>query len=171
MEITDIIPTRSFNTGTVKGARVLENSIRKLGYCKSIVVDRNNKVLIGNKVLNEAVKAGAKVRVIETQGDELVVVKRKDIDYDTRKAKDIMLVDNLTTELNLVYDTDYIIDTMNKVWGFDPRNWEGHSCLVQELSVEDCIKEGLAAVDRKETNKEEKNKEENSRTSQLFLFD
>lgn len=171
MEIKDIIPTRSFNAGTAKGKRVLERSIKQLGYCQSIVVDRNNKVLIGNKVLEEAVKAGAKVHVVETQGDELVVVKRKDIDYDTKKAKEIMLVDNLSAELNLVHDTNYIINTMNTVWGFDPRLWEGHSCLIQELSVEDCIKEGLAAVDRKETSKEEKNKEENSRTFQLFLFD
>ena len=82
----------------------------------------------------------------------------------------ISLVDNLTSELNLNYDTDYILEKMNEVWGFDPREWEGHSCLVQELSVEDCIKEGLAAVDRKEQAKEEKKQEENTNITQLSLF-
>lgn len=167
MNIEEIIPTKSFNLGTVKGARVLKRSLKQLGYCRSIVVDRNNKVLVGNKVFQEALQDNANVVLVETQGDELVVVKRKDIDYDTRKAKEIMLTDNLTAELNLQYNTNYIIEAMNKVWGFDPRIYEGHSCLVQELSVEDCIKEGLEAVEKKVTKQEESQEPD---STQLFLF-
>lgn len=167
MTIEEIIPTKSFNLSTVKGSRVLKRSLEHLGYCRSIVVDRNNKVLVGDKVFQNALQKNAKVIVVETQGDELVVVKRKDIDYDTRKAKEIMLTDNLTAEQNLQYDTNYIIETMNKVWGFDPRIYEGHSCLVQELSVEDCIKEGLEAVEKK-VKKQEESQEPDS--TQLFLF-
>lgn len=170
-DINEIKPTKSFNLGTPKGSRVLKRSIKELGCCRSIVVDRNNQILAGNEVWNEAKEAGVKnVRIIETKGDELVVVKRTDIDFETKKARIIALVDNLTSELNLNYDTDYILQTMNTVWGFDPREWEGHSCLIQELSVEDCIKEGLAAVERKETQKQAKEREEQMDIEQMSLF-
>lgn len=168
MNIKDIIQTRSFNLGSRRGMRILKHSIESLGFCRAVVIDRNNKVLAGNKVLKYAVSKNAKVRIVETQGDELVVVKRNDIDYDTRKAKEIMIVDNLSSEAGLVYDTAYIIETMNKTIGFDPRKWEGHSCLVSELSVEDCIKEGVATLDKKDTKKELQATEH---LHQLSLFD
>lgn len=169
--INEIVPTKSYNLGSKKGNRVLKRSIKVLGCTRSIVVDRFNNVLIGNKVLKEAIEAGVtRVKIVDTIGNELVVVRRTDIDKNTRKANEIALVDNLTSELNLNYDTDYILEKMNEVWGFDPRDWEGHSCLVQELSVEDCIKEGLAAVERKEQAKEEKKQEENTNITQLSLF-
>lgn len=168
MNIKDIIQTRSFNIGSVKGMRLLKRSIEHLGFCNAIVIDRNNKVLIGNKVLKHAVDKCAKIRVVETNGDELVVVKRNDIDYDTRKAKEIMLVDNLSSEADLVYDTAYIIETMNQTLGFDPRKWEGHSCLVSELSIEDCIKEGVATLDKKDVKKSSDAAEQ---LYQLSLFD
>lgn len=172
-DIKEIVPTKSFNLSSNKGKKVLKRSIKMLGCCRSILVDRNNKVLAGNNVLKEAIAAGVtKVRIVETKGDELVVVKRTDIDYDTRKAKEIALVDNLTSELGLNYDTDFIIQTMHEVWSFDPREWEGHSCLVQELSVEDCIAEGVKAVERKEQlqKEEEARQQSQMQVVQLSLF-
>lgn len=170
-DINEIVPTKSYNLGSKKGNRVLKRSIKDLGCTRSIVVDRFNNVIIGDKVLKEAIEAGIKkVKIVDTIGDVLVVVRRTDIDKSTRKANEIALVDNLTSELNLNYDTDYILEKMNEVWGFDPRDWEGHSCLVQELSVEDCIKEGLAAVDRKDQSKQEKQPEGNTNITQLSLF-
>lgn len=170
MRITDIKSTRSLNKGTTRGKRVLKRSIKLLGYLRGIVVDRNDKVLVGNKVFEEALERGSKIRLVETQGDELIVIKRKDIDFDTRKAKEIMLVDNLTSDLGLCYDTDYIIDTMNKNWGFDPREWEGHSCMVRELSVEDCIKEGLENIDKKSADTQNASNQIDYQP-QLSLFD
>lgn len=170
-DINEIVPTKSYNIGTQKGKRVLSHSIAALGCCRSIVVDRNNKVLIGNGTLQQAIKSGVKkVLIVETAGDELVVVRRKDVDFDTRKAKEIALVDNLTSELRLNYNTKYILEQMNDVWGFDPRTWEGHSCLVKELSVEECIKEGLAAVERKESQTAQAVEENKETIIQLSLF-
>lgn len=169
-DINDIKGTESFNRGSVKGNRILKRSVQLLGCCRSIVVDRDNKVLIGNKVLAAAKDCGiAKVRIVETKGDELVVVKRTDIDFDTRKAKEISLVDNLSSEQNLSYDTQLLLDAMNSVWGFDPRDWEGHSCLVQELSVEDCIAEGLKSVERKQLQKDEETPDDGGFVQQLLF--
>lgn len=170
MDINEIVPTKSYNAGTQRGSRVLKRTIKELGCGRSIVVDRNNNVIVGNNTLEQAKKAGVeKVVVVETKGAELVVVKRLDIDINTRKAKEIALVDNLSSELGINYDTDFILQDMNSVWGFDPRNWEGHGCLVQELTVEDCIKEGVAAVQRKETAQQEQTPEE--QPMQLSLFE
>lgn len=168
-DIKELKLTQSFNAGTKKGDRVLLRSLKELGCCRSIVVDRNDNVLIGNRVLQKAIDAGVtKVRVVETMGRELVVVKRMDIDLNTRKAEEIRLTDNLTAELGLRWDVPKILQTMNTVWGFNPRDWEGHSCVVQELTVEECIKEGLAAVERKERAADMETQEDMN--TQLSLF-
>lgn len=145
MEIKDInviVPTKSYNLGTQKGCQILKRSIKELGCCRSIVVDRNNKVLIGNKTLDAAKLSGiTKVAIMETAGDELVVVKRNDIDFDTKKGQDICILDNITQEANLQYDTDYIIEQMNNVWGFDPKDWYESFCLQKKMEIDDFFSE------------------------------
>ena len=52
-----------------------------------------------------AIAAGIKkVRVIETTGDELVAVKRTDVDIDSAEGRKMAYLDNLTTQVNLTWD-------------------------------------------------------------------
>lgn len=44
------------------------------------------------------------MRIIETTGDELVAVKRTDIDLDSKKGREIALADNAASRLNLQWD-------------------------------------------------------------------
>lgn len=92
----------NFNKGTDEGRKLMERSLTELGAGRSILIDRNDNIIAGNKTQEAAIKAGIKrVRVIETTGDELVAVKRTDVDIDSAKGRELAFVDNLATQVNL----------------------------------------------------------------------
>ena len=100
----------------------MERSLNELGAGRSILVDKNGKIIAGNKTQEAAIKAGIKkVRIIETTGDELVAVKRTDVDIDSAKGRELALVDNLATQVNLAWD-EAEIEAM-EVEGFDASDW------------------------------------------------
>lgn len=118
--------TRNFNRGTAEGEKLMDKSFQTLGAGRSILIDRNGNIIAGNKSQLAAMKAGIrKVRVIETDGSELVAVKRTDVDIDSKKGRELALADNVTTQVNLAWDEaqlaevapQYGIDT--SAWGVD----------------------------------------------------
>ena len=97
--------SRNFNKGTEEGKRLMEKSFSELGAGRSILIDRGGRIIAGNKSQQAAIAAGIKkVRVIETDGTELVAVKRTDIDIDSADGRRLALADNLTTQVNLSWD-------------------------------------------------------------------
>ena len=108
--ISDLTPDpANANKGTERGAIQLENSLREYGAGRSIVVDKHGVVIAGNKTLEAAADMGLDVRTIETDGTELVVVQRIDLDLadgDT-KARELAYADNRTSEF-LEWDAERI---------------------------------------------------------------
>ena len=95
----------NFNKGTEAGQQLMERSFKELGAGRSILLDRNGNIIAGNKSQKAAIAAGIKkVRVIETTGDELVAVKRTDVDIDTAEGRKMAFLDHLTTQVNLTWD-------------------------------------------------------------------
>lgn len=159
---------KSFNKGS-KYDFLLSKSISKLGLGRSIVVDKHNNVIVGNKTLLAAVECGVRrVRVIETTGDEIVVVKRKDIEHSTTKSYELSLTDNLISSKNIEWDTDLIIAKVDENYSFNPTNWCGYECVVKELDIETFLKEETERQSRIPAKKEiKKASDENI----LTLFD
>ena len=92
----------NFNKGTEQGGQLMEKSFKELGAGRSILVDKNGNIIAGNKSQKAAMAAGIKrVRVIETTGDELIAVKRTDVDIDSAEGRRMAYLDNLTTQVNL----------------------------------------------------------------------
>lgn len=74
---------RNVNMGTPYGAKVIQESLQAYGAGRSIVTDRLGVVIGGNKTLEGATSVGiTKTRVVQTTGDELVVVQRMDLDLE-----------------------------------------------------------------------------------------
>ena len=95
----------NFNKGTAKGKKLMNKSLKELGAGRSILLDKNGNIIAGNKTQLAAIEAGiTKVRVIETTGDELVAVKRTDVDLDSKKGREMALADNAASRLNLEWD-------------------------------------------------------------------
>lgn len=107
-KLTDFKPDRhNANKGTERGTKVLDKSLRNYGAGRSILVDKDDNVIAGNKTLERAVDIGlSDAIVVETDGTKLVVVKRTDLelDGDDGKARELALYDNRVGQLNLDWD-------------------------------------------------------------------
>jgi DNA modification methylase len=98
---------RNANRGTRRGREMLTASLADLGAGRSIVVDREGVIIGGNKTHEAAVGLGLPVAVVQTDGERLIVVQRTDLALSTdQRARKLAVVDNRSTEVNLVWDPD-----------------------------------------------------------------
>lgn len=92
------------NQGTQRGQFMIDASVQTTGLHRGIFVDKNNKIGGGNHLQQAAVEAGFKrAVVVETDGDTMVVTKRRDFDLDdpANKARAASLYDNRVPQLNI----------------------------------------------------------------------
>jgi DNA modification methylase len=100
---------RNANRGSARGKQLLETSLRRYGAGRSVLVDRRGQIIAGNKTVQGAAIVGLPIRVVETDGTELVVVQRKDLDLKRDKAaRELALADNRVAELDLEWDADVL---------------------------------------------------------------
>lgn len=112
-KIADLIPDdKNANLGTERGRYMIERSLAKLGAGRSIVVDKNGKIIAGNKTTETAVESGFEDTIIvQTDGTKLVVVQRTDLDLDTdAKAKELAIADNRTSEISYNPDPEILLE-------------------------------------------------------------
>ena len=114
---------KNFNKGTERGHQLIEKSLRQFGAGRSVLIDKNNRIIAGNKTQENANAAGIDdVIIVETDGTKLVAVKRTDIDLDSKEGREMALADNATVKVDLQWDEE----TMREVgeeWGIEPEEW------------------------------------------------
>jgi len=108
--MTKLTPDKqNANKGTDRGRELLKHSLTELGAGRSILADKHGNIIAGNKTFTEANALGLKVREIETNGDELVVVKRNDLDlYEGTRARELAYADNRVAELDLDWEASQL---------------------------------------------------------------
>lgn len=98
---------RNLNKGTERGQQLIEKSLRELGAGRSLLLDKNNRIIAGNKTHKNAEALGMDdVIIVETDGTKLVAVKRTDIDLDSKQGREMALADNATVKVDLAWDTE-----------------------------------------------------------------
>lgn len=122
--VDKLIPDdKNFNKGTEFGKGLLDKSFSKFGAGRSILIDKNNRIIAGNKATESFGESGGeKVIVVETTGDTLVAVKRTDIDLDSKEGRELALADNATQKADLAWDAG-ALDEVAGEWGIDPGEW------------------------------------------------
>ena len=140
--IESLVPdNKNFNKGTEYGDHLIDESLRRFGLGRSILIDKNNRIIAGNKTAEKAADIGfTDVVVVEVDGNQLVAVKRKDIDLDSAKGRELALADNATSKANLCFDTDLIMQEAEK-FDFDPEDWGVPMEQPEEEQQEDGKKE------------------------------
>lgn len=140
--IDRLIPdNKNFNKGTQFGEHLMDESLRKFGLGRSILLDKNNRIISGNKTTEKAGELGyEKVLVIETDGSTLVAVKRNDIDLDSTVGRELALADNATSKANLSWDEGMIMQCAER-FDFDPEEWGVSMSEPEEDSQEESKKE------------------------------
>lgn len=122
--IDALIPDdKNFNKGTEYGQKLLEDSLREFGAGRSILIDKNNRIIAGNKTVENAGQIGLNdVIIVETDGTKLVAVKRTDIDIDSQKGRKMALADNSIGKVGLSWDEE-LLRAVAEDMQFDPHDW------------------------------------------------
>jgi hypothetical protein len=110
-KVSDLIPDASnANRGTERGRYALEASLRKYGAGRSILLDREGRIIAGNKTAETAADVGIDdVIVVQTDGSKLVAVQRMDLDLDSKEARELAYADNRVGQLDLDFDPEQIL--------------------------------------------------------------
>lgn len=116
---------KNANRHTERGTRLLEKSLSKLGAARSVVADKNNVFVAGNGVAEKWGEIGndAKVVVVETDGTELVVVKRTDVSINSKKGRELAIADNQTAKVGIDFDLD-VLEDLRDEFDVDLGEWE-----------------------------------------------
>ena len=115
---------RNLNKGTERGQELIEKSLREFGAGRSLLLDKNNRIIAGNKTHKNAEALGMDdVIIVETDGTKLVAVKRTDVDLDTKKGREMALADNATVKADLAWDTEEL-NAVAEDFGIDTDEWD-----------------------------------------------
>ena len=123
--LDDLTPdSNNFNKHTEFGSKLLEDSLRKFGAGRSILCDKDGNIIAGNGVVETAAVIGMdKIKVVETDGTELVVVRRNDLKLDSPEGRELALADNMTAlkgiDLDLAKVQETLGDDLAKAWGME----------------------------------------------------
>lgn len=161
--ITDLtLDDKNANRGTDRGRQLLSESLKKLGAGRSIVCDRNGKVIGGNKTLEQALALGLEVETVHTKGDKLVAVIRDDLDLDTDcRARELAYTDNRVAELDLSWDVEQILEDIDQIsieglWTTDELDQLQDSLDLAEFEkISDDSNEDEKLEEKKSSNKSE----------------
>ena len=96
-----------------RNQQVIAESLKELGAGRSILIDSTNTAVAGNGVLEQAEKLGIPIRVVESDGSELIAVKRIDLAPDDPKRKALAIADNRASDLSL-FDEDAMTELLSQ---------------------------------------------------------
>lgn len=122
MEVKDLkFDKRNYRRHSEKNQSLIKKSINEVGFGRSIVIDAEDEIICGNGVVSQVDKK-TPVKVIETDGSELIVVKRTDLKTEDAKRKQLAVMDNSTSDssdfdLDLLQE-DFDADLLGD-WGID----------------------------------------------------
>ena len=140
MQIKDLKQDkRNYRTHNKKNLDLIKKSVSEVGLGRSVVIDNENEIVCGNGLVSTLDK-NTPIKIIETDGSELVVVKRTDLNTNDEKRKQLAIMDNSTSDssefdldsLQADFDVEQLQD-----WGLDV---EFESLEEQEI-IEDEVPE------------------------------
>ena len=131
---------KNFNKHTEFGMSLLEKSLRENGAGRSILLDKDNNIIAGNGVIEAAGNIGLeKVKIVESDGSEIIAVKRTDVRLNSKKGREMALADNATAAADLDWDEENLKtefeDEELKDWGVD-LGWDTEEEVVEDEAPE-----------------------------------
>lgn len=110
--VSDLIPdAANANKGTERGRYAVEASLRETGAGRSIVVDREGRIIAGNKTLEAWADISGEIEIVKTDGKKLIVVQREDLDLSDVEglARKLAYYDNRAGQLGLEFDAEQVL--------------------------------------------------------------
>ena len=109
---------RNYRKHNEKNKKLIRKSLEECGTGRSIIVDSNDEIIAGNGVYEQAKAMNIPVKIVETDGTELIAVKRTDLKTSDDKRTKLAILDNSTADSS---EMDYallqkdfeLVDLMN----------------------------------------------------------
>lgn len=112
---------KNFNKHTEYGMGLLEKSIEKVGIIEAVTVSADGKVISGNarqEVMSRKFE-GKKPIVVETDGTTPIVIKRNDIQSDTKEFHEAAILANSVAKANISFDFKAVEEIAVEVYDID----------------------------------------------------
>lgn len=131
------LDSRNYRIHGEENKRLIRKSLSECGAGRSIVIDRDNVMIAGEGVYEQAQALGLKVRIIESDGKELIAIKRTDLSTEDERRKLLAFADNHTSDTSR-FDFSAIVEDFGievlDDWSFDIDSFN--------VDIEDTIKPG-----------------------------
>ena len=88
----------NYRIHSAENKNLIKKSLEECGTGRSIIVDSNEEIIAGNGVYEQAKAMNIPVKVIETDGTELIAVKRIDLQTGDEKRTKLAILDNSTAD-------------------------------------------------------------------------
>ena len=144
LKIKNLLPDdNNANVGTERGKQVLEQSLEEFGFAEAGTLDKNYKIIGGNKrheIFNN-INPNEDVIVVDVDGSKPVYIRRPDLDLDENKARKLAYALNRSHELSYQIDIEKVmsdIDTdldLSNLW-FDYEIWDEEAKAITEIESE-----------------------------------
>jgi len=120
IKLSSITPDdKNNNKHTAYGMDLLEKSVNKVGIIESITVSNDDKIISGNARHEIIGKNFTKeALVIETDGTQPIIIKRTDIESDTKQFYEASILANTTSKKNIDFDME-VIDSLAVEYDID----------------------------------------------------
>lgn len=81
-----------------RNLNLIKKSLKECGAARSIAIDADGEIIAGNATYKTAKELGIPVKIIKTDGKELIAVQRTDLSTQDKKRKQLALMDNTTSD-------------------------------------------------------------------------
>ena len=143
MQIKDLKQDkRNYRKHNQQNLDLIKKSVSEVGLGRSVVIDNENEIVRGNGLVSTLDK-NTPVKVIETDGTELVVVKRTDLNTNDEKRKQLAIMDNSTSD-----SSEFDLDSLQADFSVDELNDFGIDLGFTTMEDAECEMPILASGDK-----------------------
>lgn len=100
---------RNYRVHTDKNKDLIRDSLVSCGGGRSILIDNDNSIIAGNGVYEQVLQLNISVRIVETNGEEIIAVKRCDLSFNDEKRRKLAIMDNSTADSSF-FDYELLVD-------------------------------------------------------------
>ena len=132
---------RNYRKHSERNKQLINKSLKDLGAGRSILIDNQNEIIAGNGVFEQARELNIPVKIIETDGTELIAIKRNDLATTDRKRQELAVMDNSASD-----SSEFDLELLSE--DFNPSE-------LMEMGINSEDLEGIANNDNEEIQEDE----------------
>ena len=104
-EVEITLDAHNYRVHDERNLKLIKKSLKECGAGRSILIDADGEIIAGNATYKTAQETGIPVKIIKTDGNELIAVQRTDLSTKDKKRKKLALMDNSTSD-KVAWDID-----------------------------------------------------------------